>query len=192
VKDPDPLVFAHLPFTVVTSPIEHDLCGPLEYEPYFLDSQDPLVNDGSMPLTYNPDTLTFTVDTDDEAYIGRIEDYGVTASFENYPPGPTYPEVSTDKNGSEIEFDNPCESPFSFAGEDQTNPDPNYFDGEEIVFNLNQYSITPKCGITYTCDSVSPSQPAGATTAITCASFTYDFDIDGTATDGKLTFVATP
>lgn len=192
MKDPESLVFAHQPFTVVTSPIEHDLCGPLEYKPYFLDSQAPLVNDGSMPLTYNPDTLTFTVNTEDESYIGRTEDYGVTACFENYPPGPTYPEVSTDKNGSEIEFNNPCESPFSFAATDQTSPDPNYFDGEDIVFNLNPFTISPKCEITYTCESVSPSQPAGAAAAIECSSFNYDFVLDGTVDDGKLTFSATP
>jgi hypothetical protein len=54
---------------------------------------------------------------------------------------------------------------------------------------LNKFTIVPnKCKVTYVCDSVSPTT-AGAPI---CDNFVYDFEYNGQATDGKLTFVATP
>jgi len=54
-----------------------------------------LLNDGSEPLTYNAFDRIFTAFTEDETYVGKIEDYGVVATFKNYPPGPENPNVST-------------------------------------------------------------------------------------------------
>ena len=147
-----------------------------------------------MPLTYDSTTRIFTASTTDDAYVGKIEDYGVTATFVNWPPGALYPDVSTAKNPSgEVEFNEPCLMPFSFEKSSQTNPDSDYFTGEDIVFNLQPFTIEPaKCKITYTCKGVSPSGSG----APSCSDFNFDWDFNGIddngLTDGKFVFVANP
>ena len=182
---------AHAEFTVVTQPLAgHTLCGPLDYKPFYGPSAEPL--DGDEPVTYNESTREFTAFSNDDNLIGTVEDYGVTACFENWPPT-TYPTVSTTSNNGEIMFNEPCLDPFTFAATAQTSPPANYFDGEDIVFNLNPFTLTPdRCRVVYTCHAVEPST-AGSPT---CADFNFDFTFDGVPdnglVDGKLVFVATP
>ena len=147
------------------------------------------MNDGSEPLTYNEGTREFTADTDDDTLIGTMPDYGVTATFDNYPPGAEFPIVSTSKNGADVEFDEPCLDPFSYSSTAQTDPAPDSFSGDDIIFNLNRFLIEPtKCKITYNCESVSPVGVG----APTCGDFTFDGVFDGVGPDGQLVFVATP
>lgn len=113
------------------------MCGPLDYKPFFGAQKEQLVNDGSEPLTFVSSTRTFTINTDDEFYHDRIEIYGVRVCFKNYPPGDQYPNVSTNENESTIDFDDACLNPFDLQGRPQTSPEPNYFDGLPIVFDLN-------------------------------------------------------
>ena len=107
----------HPEFTVQTQPLaDHTLCGELEYTPFFGDDQQPMINDGSEPLTYDPSTRVFTAYTNDDSLVGDIEDYGVVATFKNYPPGPTNPNVSTARNPSgQVEFFEPCLTPNPFT-----------------------------------------------------------------------------
>lgn len=68
---------------------------------------------------------------------------------------------------------------------------PDYFTGEDIVFNLQKFNINPaKCKVEYTCTDVSPK---GIGSPV-CSDFVYDWDFNGVdengQTDGKLVFAA--
>jgi hypothetical protein len=61
---------AHADFIVVTKPLEgHNLCGELEYKPYFENGFDVEGThedlDPNGPLKYDPDTKVFTIETDE-------------------------------------------------------------------------------------------------------------------------------
>lgn len=71
----------HPEFIVRTQPIEHDLCGPLNYFSFDLDFDgglDPI----DSPLTYaEAEPLVWTAETEDETLIGTTEPYFVNAEF---------------------------------------------------------------------------------------------------------------
>ena len=80
--------------------------------------------------------------------------YSVEASFTNYPISDN-PNVSTAVAKADVEFDNPCLDPFTFEATPQTNPSSDAYSQDDIVFNLNIFTIDPpRCKILYSCTSV--------------------------------------
>ena len=85
---------------------------------------------------------------------------------------------------AKVTFIDPCLAPFTFTSETQTNPDSDKFTGDDIVFTLSPFTITPTiCEITYVCTSVAKTNPSEAS-SIGCA----DLSNGGVVTDGKLIF----
>ena len=99
--------------------------------------------------------------------------YSVEAELTLYSPNAN-PTVTTAEAKADIFFDNPCEDPFTFAPTAQTNPDSDNYSGEDIVFTLNQFSITPnKCKVEYECTSI-VRVADGDSTMITCDAVNFD------------------
>lgn len=71
---------AHSPFTIVTVPNTHSLCGDISYEGMF----NGAAFDGG-PLAYNADTRVFTAESQDQTLIGNIYSYSVVATLASYP-----------------------------------------------------------------------------------------------------------
>ena len=70
VYDPSPLDFTHDAFFVETTPaiVDFTLCGEIVYEGKYQDTVVPVT--GGDPLSYDPLTRTFVVDTDNLALVG--------------------------------------------------------------------------------------------------------------------------
>jgi hypothetical protein len=163
----------------------HTLCGDLKYTPSYNDQ--PLGSDD--PLTYDDSSREFTIVSTNASLSGTIVPYGVDVEFITWPKS-IYSTVSTATNGANVEYDNPCNTITSFAATDQTDPAENYFQSE-VKFTLTQFTIEPsQCKIVYTCKSVA-RVGVDQDPVIDCDDFTFDGDIDGTVTDGVLTFTPT-
>ena len=94
VYDPTPLTFTHDVFFVETTPeiANFDLCGEIVYEGKYIDTVVPVT--GGDPLSYDPSTRQFVVDTDNLDLVGTAQVYKVGASFGNYSPD-VYADVSS-------------------------------------------------------------------------------------------------
>ena len=89
-----------------------------------------------------------------------------------------------------VTFIDPCLNPFTFSSNTQTNPDEDKFSGNDIVFTLNQFTITPTiCDITYVCTKVE-KLGVSEISLIDCSDFAFDGVINGQVSDGKLIFSA--
>ena len=86
--------------------------------------------------------------------IGEVLPYSVEAEFTNYPLSDNS-SVSTAIATADVEFDNPCLDPFTFEATPQTNPPSDAYSQDDIVFNLNKFTIDPpRCKILYSCTGV--------------------------------------
>ena len=193
----DPINFTVSDFTLTTTPIaDHDLCGDITVSYTFDGVPLPASLD---PLSYVTDPVTgdeyFSIDSENTDLIGEIKPYSLKAVLANYSKA-TYPGVTESSVTKTISFNDPCDDPFTFTAEDQTDPADYSYTGT-LEFALNQFTITPSiCEVEYTCDSISRSD--GVTnTYLPCSALTFDGTIDestdanGVVTDGKLTFSAT-
>jgi len=145
-----PIIFtAHDPFTIVTVPITHTLCGDIAYEGMF----DGTAVDGDT-LSYFTGILSFTAASEDRDLIGNTFDYSVVATLATYPPS-VYPTVTTETGTGDITFVDPCLNPFTFVSTTQTDPASDNYSGSAITFGLTEFTITPDyCTISYSCLSV--------------------------------------
>lgn len=158
---------AHAPFTVDTKPINHNLCGALNVTPnYEGGALDPV----NGPLTnYDPITRVFTADSIDEALVGTVKDYGLTAEFVEYPKS-TYPSVSQSSANSKLNFGSSC-NVATLLATSQINITPsNAYDGQPMVFTLSPFQVDPPiCLVTYECISIVGAEASPVTP--TCSSF---------------------
>jgi hypothetical protein len=90
-----------------------DICGDIKY----IGSFDGFVlpDEEITEVTFDSDTLKFTVSSENLMLIGKTLDYGLRAEFSNFEydddEPPTFIQAST---SSTISFKDPCEVPFSF------------------------------------------------------------------------------
>ena len=175
----------HAPFTVVTKPAAHDLCGDLRIVAKF----DYAPVDGD-PLSYDEPTRVFTVySLDWSLYLAGTVPFSVEAEFIAWPLA-TYPTVSTAMASADVLFGDPCLVPRVFDATAQNDPSPDSFSGDDIVFELVKFTISPfRCRVEYACTSV--ERVDGDPSSITCDDFSFDGIYDGQKSDGKLTFRAT-
>ena len=132
-------------------PIDHSFCEDLTFVAKF---NGELINGETKPLSYNEVDQKFTAESDDVDLITLLLPYSVEASFTNYPISDN-PNVSTAVAKADVEFDNPCLDPFTFEATPQTNPPSDAYSQDDIVFNLNPFTIDPpRCKILYSCTSV--------------------------------------
>ena len=88
-----------------------------------------------------------------------------------------------------VTFIDPCLDQFTFSETAQTSPGSDKFTGQQILFELNPFTITPTiCEVTYACSSVARADNAAS--AVNCDDLTFDGVFNGDATDGQLTFSA--
>ena len=84
--------------------------------PYWYDDKQQLT--GS-PLTYEASSKVFTIFTEDESLEGAVAvEYGLIAEFTDYPgysDDTNYPDASNTIAKGFIDFNDPCEEPFSFS-----------------------------------------------------------------------------
>ena len=79
----------------------------------------------------------------------------MTAEFSLFPQSDNSDAPSVVSDTAKVTFIDPCLNPFTFTSETQINPDSDKFTGDDIVFNLSQFTITPTiCELTYVCTSV--------------------------------------
>ena len=64
----DPLEWSHETYNLVTSPIDHNLCGPITYKAFFMDD---LIDSSSNPLSYDSQSNRFTFYSEDLSLIGK-------------------------------------------------------------------------------------------------------------------------
>lgn len=187
----EPKTFYHSDFVVQTTPVSHSLCGALTVNALY---EGGPIDEDDMPLAYTSGSNEFVIDSDDVTLVGQTKTYTLEATFTNYPTS-TFPTVTRQSQTKNINFNNPCEDPFSFAATPQTNPDDYSYVGA-LEFNLNRFTIDPPhCEIIYECQGV--TRLDGITnTYIGCADLPFDGSFDGSldasnqVSDGKMTFVA--
>ena len=99
--------------------------------------------------------------------------------------------ASTAFGEADLNFIDPCLSPFSFSETAQTNPSAYDYDGVNLDFVLAEFSITPSvCEITYACTQV--SRVDATPSDLDCDDFNLDGTFDTSGTDGELKFKTTP
>ena len=81
--DEPAIAFTHPPATVVTYPFQHDLCGPLAYDPVWFGDY---IDETTIPLSYDFDTNTLSFFSEDPTLFG-VNNYVIEAYFENYSMG---------------------------------------------------------------------------------------------------------
>ena len=150
--------FAHDPFTIVTQPVQHSLCGPLSYTSAFDGEQiDQSVNPVDEPLVdpvgYNAFTRTHTVYSENFSLIGQ-HTYTVSAFLTDYPSltSPTPDPSAT------INFIDPCPNPESLLATQQVDPDDYDYTGQapSVKFTLNAFVVEPPvCDFQYSCQVIS-------------------------------------
>jgi len=111
-------------------------------------------------------------------------------------PKATYPGVTESSVTKTISFNDPCDDPFTFSANDQTDPADYSYSGT-LDFTLTPFTITPSiCEVEYSCQSITRSD-GQTNTYLPCSDLTFDGVIDGSedaggaVTDGKLSFSAT-
>ena len=163
----------HGSFSVETTPlVGHSLCGSLKIEPKF----NSLALTGD-PLTYDESNRKFTVYSTQSDLIGETKTYSLHVSFSTYPLD-QYSSVSTTSASGQISFSNPCLKPFKFESKQQTSPGSDKFSGQEIIFTLTEFELTPeRCEVTYRCTNV-VFQGEGDS-SIECSDLTFDGVFDG-------------
>ena len=111
----------HDPFTIVTSPITHSMCGGLTYTATFNGSSITTTTKLSNGMAYNTSSLTFDTYSENFALLGD-RTFTVAAYLTNYPVA-----CSSKPDASQtIKIINPCLNPFSLTATAQTNP-PDYY-----------------------------------------------------------------
>ena len=192
----DPANFTVSDFTLTTTPIsDHGLCGDIAVTYTFDGVALPANGDPLSFVTDTGPTDYFSIDSEDTNLIGEVKPYSLKAVLADWPKA-TYPGVTESSVTKTISFNDPCDDPFTFSANDQTDPANYLYDGT-LEFALTQFTITPSiCEVEYTCDSIARSD--GLTnTYLPCSALTFDGVIDESTdanndvTDGKLTFSAT-
>lgn len=153
VDKPDAVIETH-PVAVVTySPNEHTLCGDLSPTGRY-DGSD-ILPSATDPIAYDPSTRTFSVLTTDGNLIDQKKPYAVFYQWKDYPVGPTFPDVSSSTSNSEIDFINPCLSPFTFKEEAQATPPVYDYSGADLNITITPFTVTPvRCIVDYEIVSV--------------------------------------
>jgi len=149
--DPIGFQFTHDPFTIVTVPIVHTLCGVLTYTSTF-DGND-ISSTSSAPIQYFAGNLTHDVYSEDQSLIDttngqNIKQYTVTAFLTQWIS--TVSEVAT----ANIEFKNPCPDPESVTAPVQTNPAAYLYTAQapKMQFTMIPFVVEPDiCKVTYSC-----------------------------------------
>ena len=113
--------FTHDPFSIVTFPITHSMCGGLTYTATFNGSSITTSSKLSNGMSYDTSSLTFDIYSENFALLGD-RTITVAAYLTNYPvTGSSKPDAS-----QTIKIINPCLNPFSLTATAQTNP-PDYY-----------------------------------------------------------------
>ena len=112
----------------------------------------------------------------------------ITVEFSLFPQA-TNPDAPSFSPTNDIEFIDPCISPFTFTTTSQTSPGFDKYSGNQIVFSLTPFTITPTiCEVEYTCISVVKDDDINAISDINCSDLTSAANFE--LVDGKLTFSA--
>ena len=175
----------HPAFTVEFSPEAHSFCGDLTYTATF-DSNS--VTTSSQPFAYIANELKIILESTDETLIALTKPYVLTAEFTRFPQAANSDAPSVTQMNY-VNFIDPCMSPFTFASTSQTSPGSDKYSGNELVFTLNPFTITPLiCEVEYTCTSVQREDDENAASDISCSDLTDDANLK--LINGKLTFSA--
>ena len=124
---PETFTPAHADFTVTVKNADFDWtqCGDLTVVATYEGNDLPLP--GS-PLTYEDSTdNTFIFESDDQDLIGRTKDYGLKASFADYPSSTTGADSAEVE--AQITFIDPCINNYTFNPTAQDRPAANEYDG---------------------------------------------------------------
>jgi hypothetical protein len=143
------LSFSHDPFTVTTSPTQHDLCGTISYEATF---DGAAITSDSSPVAYSGQDLAFTIWSEDVSFIGT---HAITVrAFLT-----EYPSVENEVTGA-IEVVDRCATIDSVTAPAQTDPEEYIYTGEVLSYTIEPFVAEPSgCGsIVYTCEVVSGSR----------------------------------
>ena len=174
----------------MTVPVTHNLCGGITVVAKY-DGQPIGLPDNNDPMQYNAANNQFSALSSNQALQGQTKPYSLEATLTNWPPtDPLYPNSFKRVSSNFIEFDNPCDDPFSFAATAQDNIVDN-FSGVEQFWELNPFTIDPpRCLIDYVCESV--ERVDGTTSEINCARLNFDGHFNSQpSTDGLIKFTAT-
>jgi len=173
--------FTHDPFTIVTSPITHTMCGGLTYTATFNGSPINTTTKTSTGMAYNTTSLTFEIYSENFGLLGD-KTFTLAAYLTNYPVT-----VSSKPDSQTIKIINPCLNPFSLNATAQTNPPDYYYSSNaypKVQVTLAQYVVDPAasvCPITYSCSVSGPrTDICSITDGATVANFNpvtgnYDF-----------------
>ena len=173
----------HGVFEIQTDPIDHSLCGTITLTPT---CGGVAVDDD--PCFYVEASRKFDIFTEDFALAGTSIKYRVDAALTGYGSNAA---ASTTFGEADLNFIDPCLSPFSFSTTAQTNPSAYGYDDVNLDFVLTEFSITPSvCEITYACTQV--SRVDGTASDLACDDFNLDGTFDSSGTDGELKFNTTP
>ena len=141
----------HNPYSVMTIPIIHTLCGPITYEATF--KGEVVDSKTLLPVAYDSSINTFTIYSEDFALIGT-HTITISAKLSTYPFIVTLTPLST-----QIQIIDPCIDPQTIYAPSQTNPPSYLYDGTTLAFNLTPYTVFPEvCSIVYSC-AIAVSSP---------------------------------
>ena len=137
--------------------------------------------------------MRFIAESDDRDLITLGEgEMRLTATLQLFPPD-QYPTASTKDAFGPLEFNNPCDAPFSFAANEQTVTTPDNYSGTPIATTFVQHSIDPTfCKIDYFCKSIVP-EPLTSDPAVKvpiCDDLDIDLLYDTLGNDGSISFTA--
>ena len=121
--------------------------------------------------------------------------YAVTGTLTTYPPT-TYPTVTEKVGTADIEYDNPCDNPFTFEATTQTNsPVTDNYSTNGQTFSLTPFTIDPpRCKVEYACTGVTGPLNTNGVVGLSCSDLPFDGVFDGADdsngnSDGEMTVV---
>ena len=171
--------FSHGEFTLSTTPVAHTLCGAITVTASY---DGATIGAAGAVLSYAAASREFTVDSDDETLFGQTKPYGLEATLASYPPA-TFTGATSQSLTKNIQFDSPCDDPFTFEATTQTDPSPYAYTGI-LTFQLTPFTITPSvCDVAYACQSVTRTDSV-VPVALTCGDFSFDGSYDGSTGAG--------
>lgn len=113
-------------------------CGDLTIGATYEGADLPFANS---PLTYETSAdNTFIFESEDQNLIGRTKNYGLKASFADYPFSTG---ADTASVTDVITFIDPCLNPFTFEATTQDRPAANEYDSQVIDWEFTPFNLDP-------------------------------------------------
>lgn len=156
-NSPIGLQWTHENFQLLTQPIEHALCGDFSFNAKFMNVD---LTTESLPLSYDTETRTFTMRSEDFNLIGKRE-FSIQAYLTEYPSMRTTEKAEK----AYLTILNPCLAPTSVSASQQASLriEYSYIGASPAVeFQINPFAVEPPiCDLLYACETIlTPGQSA--------------------------------